>query len=104
MLYNVAAQCPSTGYLTFIGKTKATHLTLAGDLTVASLNGLQVEVAARELVLNDQNATIRGPHALHLAQNSTGDAFDILSFFLSRIPYTHINTYLNGSPGCGSSH
>ncbi|XP_063869289.1 uncharacterized protein LOC135105158 [Scylla paramamosain] len=57
--------------LTFIGRTVATQLTLAGNLTVASLNGLQVEVVARELVLRDQNATIRGPHVLHLAQNST---------------------------------
>ncbi|MPC21231.1 hypothetical protein E2C01_014208 [Portunus trituberculatus] len=60
-----------TSHLNFIGKTVATHVNLAGDLTVASLNGQQVEVAARQLVLRDQNATIRGPHTLHLAQNST---------------------------------
>lgn len=47
-------------------------MTLAGNLRVDTLNGLRVEEAARGLVLQDQDATIHGPHTLHLVDNTTG--------------------------------
>ena len=76
------------GQLTFVGKTVATQMTLADDLTVATLNGRQVEVMARDLVLWDQDATIKGPHTLHLAGNSTGNGFIFSFLHLSLTGFT----------------
>ncbi|XP_050701941.1 uncharacterized protein LOC126988145 [Eriocheir sinensis] len=66
-----------TDKLTFLGKTVATQMTLAGNLRVETLNGLRVEDAARGLVLQDQDATIHGSHTLHLTANTTVVSLDV---------------------------
>ncbi|XP_042213153.1 uncharacterized protein LOC121860162 [Homarus americanus] len=53
-----------TGHLTFTSKTTATNVIINGDLTVDSLNGFDVGLAAADMVMVDEDATIRGPFGL----------------------------------------
>ncbi|XP_064112419.1 uncharacterized protein LOC135219519 [Macrobrachium nipponense] len=51
---------PHKGHLTFLSKTTITELEMNGDLTVKTLNGLDVAAAAADLVLFDEDAIITG--------------------------------------------
>ncbi|XP_063609338.1 uncharacterized protein LOC134783408 [Penaeus indicus] len=53
---------PQTGSLNFIDKTTATSLQLSSaDITVQSLNGMNVQAAAEDLVLVNEDASLAGP-------------------------------------------
>lgn len=62
------------------------NLALNGSLTAESVNGFDIEKAAENLVLLDEDAIIRGPYGLQFTADISSKCFLFL-FFL------HLNAY-----------
>lgn len=69
-----------TGHVSFLSKIIANRITVSGNLLVTKLNDMDVVAAARDLVLNGQDATITSPAGLQFTAPLKGTVFHACRF------------------------